>query len=171
MLKLKLMIMDLSWSDMSKYSEDLGVTSTYIDSFLNTECSNFLGVYSPDTLPQNLKSKGTLVCNLSNSNLIGSHFITIVVQPQSITYIDSYGVPSENPLINAFMQRLDRPIRYNSTMIQSLASAFCGFFCILFCLYFDKKRSTPLRFYADLAKNDVLCINLINTLRRNNKSQ
>lgn len=156
------------WSDMSDLS--IGLSNTFIDRFLKKECENYLGIFAPDTLPSQLMKNGTLVCNLSNSNQMGSHFITIVIQERQVLYIDSFGVPCENADIKRFLDFQKKPIKHNETMIQDLASDFCGFFCILFCMYYDVSRNEPLLFFSDLSKNDNHCIRLILLLKRNKQT-
>ena len=168
MLKWKSTMPDLLWSDMYN-SSSIGLTSAYIEKFLQMYCRNFHGIFSPDTLPIQTVGPGTLVCNLSNSDLPGSHFISIIIRDSEVLYIDPFGTPCENELISNFMKLMKKPIKYNSSMVQALSSSFCGFFCILFCLYYDQKRSFQLMFYEDLRKNDLKCVQLIQMLTNENK--
>ena len=133
--------------------------------FLKQHCDSYIGIFSPDTLPESHIHTGCLVCNLSNSNTLGSHFVSIIMQTDRVLYIDSFGVPCENEEIQSFLSAQTRPVFYNSTMIQDINSSFCGFFCILFCLYFDRKTPFRLLFYSKLIQNDLLCVQLINRLR------
>lgn len=165
MPKSKLIMREQLLYDLSDSFEEFGITNIFIDSFLRENCMHFIGVFAPDTLPKTVKRKGSLVCNLSDSSMIGSHFITIILQPERVLYIDSFGTKCENNQISLFMKSFRRPIFYNVNMIQDIGSHFCGFFCILFCMYYDKKRLYALRFYQDLKKNDALCVDLINDLK------
>lgn len=143
---------------------NLGITNIYIEKVLKLKCNNFIGVFSPDTLPYpNKNMYGSIVCNLSNSDKLGSHFIFILIKDQLILYIDPFGVPCSIDKINVFLNRLSsgRKIHFNSTMIQDISSSYCGFFCILFAIYFDKQRSHHLKFYINPKMNDSLCLKYI----------
>lgn len=152
---------------MFNQANELGVTNIYISKVLKKTCSNFIGVFSPDTLPTIIPKKGSIVCNLSNSDEIGSHFITIILQNARVLYIDSFGVPCENNDVSSFLSQCQKPVFYNTQMLQDVFSPFCGFYCILFCMYYDRERSFPLNFYSDQKLNDALCIRLIIKMQAN----
>lgn len=140
-----------------------GVTNHYIESILKPVCKNFLGVFSANTIPKKLTllKEFSIVCNLSKVGEKGSHFVTIVVQPNVTLYIDSLGLPPFVPEICSFLQQLRRQLFYNPHQIQDSSSKFCGFFCILFVLYFSS-TATPLIFEEkDLLSNDTLCVKKI----------
>ena len=141
-----------------------GVSNHFITSILEPTCEDFRGVFSADTIPvlQLLQyDTSSIVCNLSKVGERGSHFVTIICQPNRVLYIDSLGLPSLVPAINSFLLKFKKPIFCNSRQIQDAASKFCGFYCILFVLYFNRP-ATPLRFEsANLLLNDQLCVKKI----------
>ena len=53
--------------------------------------SRFNGVYSRDNLPNKIKD-GAYVINLDGYSDIGTHWIALWVNNNSVTYFDSFGV-------------------------------------------------------------------------------
>lgn len=144
--------------------EELGLTNMYIDQVLKKACSNYKGVFSSNNLPKRVFDTGCLVCNLSESSQIGSHFITIIIDKDKVSYLDSFGIRCENDEIRYFLRMQNKPIMFNNTMIQSLQSNFCGFFCIMFCIYYGNKFIFPLVFSNNLNKNDEICMSYISKM-------
>ena len=144
-----------------------GITNKYIESVLNPVCNNFIGVFSSDTLPTNLKKEHfSLVCNLSKAEAIGSHFITIIGQSGKVLYLDSFGLPCIVKEIQRFLKMLNQPILQNAKQIQDIESKMCGFYCILFCMYYDKLKFNFQLAFDDskLLINDKLCVKYIKQL-------
>lgn len=140
-----------------------GISNHYIESILQPTCQDFRGVFSSNNIPKYLQNsvKFSIVCNLSKIGELGSHFITIISQPNYVAYIDSLGLPCSVLEINKFLHKLEKPIYFNKTQIQDTSSTFCGFFCILFVLHFSIS-STPIKFdNEDLCLNDAFCIEQI----------
>ena len=140
-----------------------GISNRFIESVLKPTCENFRGVFSADTIPTELLNSNnfSIVCNMSGVNERGSHFVTILVKPDQVFYIDSLGLPPIIPEMYNFLQRLRKPMVFNSKQVQDFSSKFCGFFCILFVLNFNFP-STPLSFQSnDLMLNDVVCVEKI----------
>lgn len=140
-----------------------GISNHYIDSILRPTCTGFHGVFSADTIPTNLLryNQFSIVCNLSKAGEPGSHFISIIVFPNRVLYIDSFGLPCVVQDIINFIRQLKRPIFYNYQQVQDVSSPFCGFYCILFVLYFTYV-STTLQFERKhLLQNDTICVNKI----------
>ena len=142
-----------------------GLSNVYIEGLLRSKCCKFVGVYSCNNLPDlNRSCMFSLVCNLSEDDEPGTHFITILHTERNIIYIDPFGHPCENEKIQTFIRSFDRAPIYNETQIQDYESSFCGFYAILFCLYFEHPESVVLRFNRRLANNDNLCIDYITQL-------
>jgi hypothetical protein len=100
-----------------------GVSNHFITSILEPTCEDFRGVFSADTIPvlQLLQyDTSSIVCNLSKVGERGSHFVTIICQPNRVLYIDSLGLPSLVPAINSFLLKFKKPIFCNSRQIQVL---------------------------------------------------
>ena len=143
-----------------------GISNHYIESILKPLCADFRGVFSADTIPTQLLQCKTfsIICNLSNVRQLGSHFITIIVQSKRVLYLDSLGLPCVVGEISTFLEKLRKPVFYNSQQIQDYKSKFCGFYCILFVLHFGNP-SVPLVFEKEeLLVNDLSCIRKIREL-------
>lgn len=141
-----------------------GVSNHYIDSVLKPICANYCGVFSANNIPISLRKKKvfSIVCNLSNEGQAGSHFVTILSFPNYVIYIDSLGLPCIIEPISNFLSRLNKPVFYNTTQIQSAKSKFCGFYCILFVLLYDRKPNIKLSFTRkNLMLNDERCVEYI----------
>lgn len=142
--------------------------NAFIEKFLQSYCKYFQGVYSSNTIPQDLKNKETfsIVVNLSRNDESGSHFITILKHEDNLFYLDSLKLPPKEEILNSVFIEKISSLKTISTQIQSVDSNFCGFYCILFCLFQDKitAKSRLPKFYTnanDLRKNDKLCLQYI----------
>lgn len=104
---------------------------------------HFVGVYSIDTFPKKLKNRTFFITNLSKSNELGTHWITIIKsEPQLIEIFDSLGTKIE--LLKPYLKFHKKPVViYNEGAFQLSTSASCGFFAIMFaverCFNFDLK--------------------------------
>ena len=144
------------------YVPGLGITNIYIDKFLTTYCDLFHGVFSAEELVSMTPEVGQYVLTESRRSRLLSHFVAVIVSDTEILYFDSFGIECTNPSILKFLEKYDKPIRYNETTLQAMESFFCGFFCILMCLYYSKPRSWKMNFSKNLIKNDFICIKYIN---------
>ena len=140
-----------------------GVTNVFIEEILFDNASHFYGVFSNDNVNPNLKylNRFSVVCNLSNGNEDGSHFVAIIALPTYVLYIDSFGLPCVTENLCEFLSTLNKPVYHNSKQIQDFYSNYCGFYCMLYVLYFDKERLFTIEFTDNLKKNDTLCIKYI----------
>jgi hypothetical protein len=128
-----------------------------INEALKSICPSFRGVFSADNIPNQIDS-GSIICNLSRADEVGSHFVTIIIKPKYVRYIDTFGIPCQIDGINRFLYQLNRLVLYNSTQIQSLKSSFCGYFTMLFCLQNDHNCGNGITFSDNLTDNDQICI-------------
>ena len=88
----------------------------------------FNGVYSRDNLPK-IKN-GAYVINLDEYSVIGTHWVTLYVMNNNVTYFDSFGVEHIPKEIKAF---IDRSLSItNIFRIQAYNSIMCRYFCIGF---------------------------------------
>lgn len=146
----------------------MALTNHQIENFLFKKLSKFKGVFSCDNIPQKIKEmrEYSVIVNLSKSDEIGSHFITILkINSKEIWYIDSLGNWCHNQFIIDFMTSQNVEIFYNGKIIQSPSSELCGYFCIFVCLHFEKlKVAGPDFSTTDLRLNDELCIEGIKQL-------
>jgi hypothetical protein len=127
-----------------------------IDRILKRNVDCFDGVFSCDRLPNEPR---LLVCNTDPSNRPGEHWIAICVDYRGRgEYFDSFGrEPSDN--FRRYMNRHCVNWIYNDRQLQSVASRFCGHYCIYYCLL--RSRGLDMRrivgsFTNDTGFNDVM---------------
>jgi hypothetical protein len=119
--------------------------------------SHFIGVFSIDNFPKNIKMRSFLVCNMSKSSEEGTHWITILKsEPRTLEIFDSLGTKINS--LAPYLKNLkgNPAIIYNENAFQSSTSNTCGFFTIMFiierCLNFDLKYKELL---AEIFERDV----------------
>ena len=104
------------------------LTNFDIQKFYQNE-SRFNGVFSRYNL---LKTKdGGYVINLDEYSDIGTHWVTLYVQNNNVTYFDSFGVEHVPQEIRTF---IDCYLSITTNIFRILAydSIMCGHFCIVF---------------------------------------
>ena len=89
---------------------------------------SFNGVYSRDDITE-IKD-GAYVINLDEYSDIGTHWVTLYVDNNDVTYFDSFGVEHIPKEIKEFIN--NKNIKTNISRIQAYDSIMCGFFCIGF---------------------------------------
>lgn len=153
-----------------------GLLDCYLNKVLYDTCKYYKGTFCCDEIPLHISklNKASVIVNLSPSTSIGSHFITIILTPKYVQYIDSLGFACHNEFIINFMNRCNRFIKNNSVQVQSFTSSYCGFYCMALCLYHEKERDAELTYYSTgLHRNDSLVLwyisNMINELKINKK--
>ena len=118
----------------------------------------FRGVYSIDTLPTN--GRGLMVVNTDPSDRPGTHWIAIYVDSEGIRgeYFDSLG-REPHAIFRRYLQKNCEDWIYNERQIQSVASRFCGHYCVYYCTLrchgVDLRRIVS-HFTDDTGFNDVL---------------
>jgi hypothetical protein len=91
------------------------------------------GIFSIDKLPHILKEKHFLICNLSPSNLPGSHWIAIIrTEKNTLEVFNSLGVSNLDTLKSYFKFKNTFELLFNEQKFQSDSSVNCGYFCIYF---------------------------------------
>lgn len=156
-----------------------GMSNHDIEALLRPLCSNFQGVFSADTIPpcllqpspppsqQQQRPHFSIVCNLSEVDEPGTHFVTILSFANFVLYLDSLGLPCTTPPIAAFLRQLNKPVFSNRLQIQDATrSNYCGLYCILFILHFSHRCSSDARFFwwkekHELFRNDAMCLKCI----------
>ena len=89
----------------------------------------FNGVYSRDNLPK-IKD-GAYIINLDEYSDIGTHWVALYINNNSVTYFDSFGVEHIPKEIKEFIVH-SLSITTNIFRIQAHGSIMCGCFCVGF---------------------------------------
>ena len=120
----------------------------------------FNGVYSRDNLPK-IKD-GAYVINLDEHSDIGTHWVSLYVYNNDVSYFDSFGVEHIPKEIKAFLGR-SLSITTNIFKIQAYDSIMCGYFCIGFIGFMLAGKTltehTNLFSPNNFKKNDDIILN------------
>jgi hypothetical protein len=97
------------------------------------------GVYSKDELinvePEPNKC---YIINLEDSTGGGTHWVTVVINNNYVSYFDSFGVRASDDVkefISRFVKNQGTQTIYSTQQIQSVDSVLCGYYCIYFCYF------------------------------------
>lgn len=140
-----------------------GLSNVFVEKLVSAVCPYFLGVFSSDEIPSNISKEKSacIIVNLnSKRNFSLGHFVTIILKPSYVLYIDSFGLPCFVQTVREFLFACSRPVFFNDQQVQEESSKFCGLFSTLFAIAFDPTRDlkVSLKFSVeDLTKNDMLC--------------
>ena len=134
------------------------LTNFEIQKYYKNE-SKFNSVYSRDKLPNKIKD-GAYVINLDEYSDVGTHWVTLYLLNNNVTYFDSFGVehiPKEIiKLIN------NKNIKTNIFRIQAYDSIMWRYFCIGFINFMLKGKTltdfTSLFSPYDFDKNDNIIL-------------
>ena len=120
----------------------------------------FIGVYSRDKLPDKIKDL-VYVINLDECSNIGTHWIGLYVNNETVTYFDSFGIEDILKEVKKFIGNGN--IISNIYRIQNYDSIMCGYFCIGSIDYMFKGKSladyTNLFSPNNFKKNDDIILN------------
>ena len=126
----------------------------------------FNGVFSRDNLPNAIKNRAKLgerayVINLDEYRDIGTHWIALYINKNTVTYFDSFGVEHIPKEIMKFIGS-NKKIITNIYRIQAYDSIMCGYFCIGFTNFMFNGNSltdyTSLFSPNDFKKNDDIIL-------------
>lgn len=109
-----------------------------INRLLRGRCRGaFLGVFASDRLPARLPHKRPvlMVCNTDRHDQVGRHWVVIYVGTDSRgEYFDSLNQPPPQTFLN-YLNKNCNSWSWNPRQLQSLASHFCGNYCVYFSLF------------------------------------
>ena len=117
------------------FNEPHALTNFEIQKYYQNE-SRYNGIYSRDNLPR-IKD-GAYIINLDVYSDIGTHWVTLYVQNNNVTYFDSFGLEYIPKEIKTFINRPsssashNKIIKTNIFRIQIYDSIMYGYFCIGF---------------------------------------
>ena len=106
------------------------LTNFEIQKYYENE-SRLNGVYSRDNLPK-IKD-GAYVINLDEHSNVGSHWVSLWVNNNNVTYFDSFGVEHIPKEIKKLIA--NKNIKTNIFRIQAYDSIMCKYFCLGFINY------------------------------------
>jgi hypothetical protein len=111
----------------------------------------FLGVFSSDTIPDDIKKGQALIVNTAPKGTEGQHWLALYKDPEDglIEIFDSYGLSSLDtyPFVkNWLTNNNNEKIRRNIGQIQSDESDSCGIFCTLFIILRLKNYASMKQF-------------------------
>ena len=89
----------------------------------------FNGVYLRDNLPNKIKD-GAYIKNLDEYSDIGTHWDSLYMNNNGVTFFDSFGVEHIPKEIKKFIG--SKNVMLNIFRIQAYYSIMCGYFCIGF---------------------------------------
>ena len=120
----------------------------------------FNGVFSRDNLPNSIKN-GAYVINLDEYLDIGTNWVALHVNNNTIIYFDSFGVEHIPKEVIKFIGN-NKKIITNIYRIQIYDSIMCGYFCIGFINFMFNGNSltdyTNLFSSNDLKNNDDIIL-------------
>ena len=125
----------------------------------------FNGVFSRDNLPNTIKNRvkrgeRAYVINLDEYRDIGTHWVALYINNNTVTYFDSFGVEHIPKESMKFIG--SNNIITNIYRIQAYGSIMCGYFCIGFINFMFNGNSltdyTGLFSPNDLKKNDDIIL-------------
>lgn len=103
---------------------------------LPTITNHFVGVFSIDTLPKNLKRRTFIICNTAEQSKPGEHWICICKTDFEIEVFDSLGIDlsKKNLLLRFCKFKNTKHLKINETPFQSSTTSTCGLFAIYFSI-------------------------------------
>ena len=107
----------LSNIDLLIISEVLGLDLGIIN-------KKYDGVFSRDNIPN---QNGMYIINLDSKIGPGTHWVSVIIEPNKILYFDSFGLIPPYELIN-----LRPKYYYNFLQYQPIKSFLCGYYCLYF---------------------------------------
>ena len=134
------------------------LTNFEIQKYYENE-SRFNGVYSRDKLPK-IKD-GAYVINLDEYSNVGTHWVSLWVNNNNVTYFHSFGVEHIPKEIKKLI--VNKNIKTNIFRIQAYDSIMCGYFCIGFIDFMLAGKTlteyTNLFSPNNFKKNDDIILN------------
>lgn len=112
---------------------------------------SYRGTFSADTIPNDV---GLCIVNTDTSCQPGEHWIAIYISSDRKhgEYFDSFGRPPDE----RFQRHLNKNCSnwtHNSKQLQSIASPFCGYYCIFYCVL--RSRRIGMNAIVDSLTNDT----------------
>ena len=119
---------------------------------------SYLNTFSKDEIPL-IKNNKSIIFNLQNSDLPGSHWISLSRKNNNIFIFGSFGIGHIPKNIYEIYKNFN--IITNIYKLQHINSNLCGLFCVLFCLYNVNSKNKFTEFLnllnvSDYIKNELV---------------
>lgn len=97
---------------------------------------------------------------------VGAHFVSVVIKPECILYLDSFANPI-SPALYPLLTRIraekrdNYPLYCNRNQIQSLLSSHCGLYAALFTTWYLTPPTMRMQMQfedTNLLRNDTKCV-------------
>ena len=112
-----------------------------------------MGTFPADQIPEVTEFPSSMVVNMDNSDLPGSHWVAMYMpDSQTVYYYDSFGVVPSNKNIRKFLAKFNWK-EMNSVTFQSMISDVCGYY-VMYFLYFCSLGYDTKRIARELAIQD-----------------
>lgn len=126
--------------------------------------NEFLGVFTRDELPHEIKNNQSLILNLDNRQGNGTHWTCVYNDTSDkIEYFDSYGLPPPEEVIK-LLKKTGKKILYSTSQIQSTNSVLCGYYCI----YYINERENGKSMYDIIYNFEQITDNILDP-KKNSK--
>ncbi len=80
-----------------------------------------------------------MIINLDDSSGPGTHWVALTLDKHQLTYFDPFGAQIPDTIIT-YTKKSTKPVRWNTSQIQSMKSDACGYYCMYF-IRESRKRS------------------------------
>jgi hypothetical protein len=112
----------------------------------------FEGVFASDKLPRKRlrKTPSAFIVNLSPSNEIGSHWISIYIDENKHGYyFDSYGLQPNVDDIVKFLEIQCKSYHWSTREIQATNSTVCGAYAVCYIIFRMQSNNNRIRDFQD----------------------
>ena len=92
-----------------------------------------------ESVPHNHKL-GLFIYTLEPSYMSGSHWVATYVRDRVINYVDSFGMPPFQEIVNHAKEK-NLTLLHQNQQIQNLYTTTCGYFCLYFLNEMHKGKS------------------------------
>ena len=135
------------------------LTNVEINDYYENE-PRFNGVCSRNNLPKTIKNDAYVI-NLDEYDDIGTHWVALYYDKNTVVYFDSFGIEHIPDEIMKFISK-NKEIKTNIFRIQAYDSIMCGYFCIGFINYMIRGEDlidyTNLFSPSDFDKDDRIIL-------------
>ena len=128
-----------------------------MDYFEENKNKNFGGIYAKDELPHIKIKKKFYIINLDDDDGPGTHWVLASnMDDKYVIYVDSYGAPAPNEALAFMKSAKNKKIIYNTSQIQEIGSAVCGYYCLFFAEQLPEHNIVDLLYFFgnNTAEND-----------------